>query len=91
MSTSMTPETDGHETLVPLDQVGVGQSVRIRQLSADPEVCCRLREIGLSEGRVIRLIACRSNIICQVCQARLALNNVLARLILVESVATAPF
>ncbi len=70
--------------LAPLDQVHAGKTVRIRQLCATPEVSCRLREIGFCEGQIIRLIACHTNIICQVCQARLALNNALARMILVE-------
>jgi Fe2+ transport system protein FeoA len=72
-------------TLSPLDQVKVGKAVRIRELCGTPEVTCRLREIGLGEGQIIRLIASHTNIICQVCQARLALNAMLARLILVES------
>ncbi len=73
--------------LSPLDQVNAGRTVRIRQLCASPEMSCRLREIGLGEGQIVRLIACRANIICQVCQARLALNNALARMILVEAIA----
>ncbi|HWY78700.1 MAG TPA: FeoA family protein [Verrucomicrobiae bacterium] len=70
--------------LAPLDRIHAGKTVRIRQLCATPDLCCRLREIGFCEGQFVRLIACHTNIICQVCQARLALNNALARLILVE-------
>ena len=73
--------------LAPLHSIKVGRSVRIRELCGSPEVSCRLREIGLHEGQIIRLIASHSNIICQVCQARLALNAALASLIMVESVA----
>ena len=73
--------------LSPLHQVAEGMAVRIRELSATPEVTCRLREIGLCEGQTIRLIARHTNIICQVCNARLALNSQLAGMILVEAVA----
>ncbi|HZQ47385.1 MAG TPA: FeoA family protein [Verrucomicrobiae bacterium] len=68
----------------PLHQVKAGKAVRIRELCGSPEVSCRLREIGLGEGQIVRLIASHANIICQVCQARLALNATLARMIMVE-------
>jgi Fe2+ transport system protein FeoA len=71
--------------LSPLHQVPEGRDVRIRELSATPELTCRLREIGLCEGQVVRLISRRSNIICQVCNSRLALNSQLAGMILVEA------
>jgi len=71
--------------LSPLHQVKEGREVRIRELSAPPEVTCRLREIGLCEGQIIRLVSRQSNIICQVCNARLALNSQLAGMILVEA------
>ena len=80
-------ESPSHARLSPLHEVAEGRCVRIRELSAAPEVTCRLREIGLCEGQIIRLIARHSNIICQVCNARLALNAALARTILVESLA----
>jgi len=72
-------------SLLPLHQIKAGRTVRIREICGSPEVSCRLREIGLHEGQIIRLIACHSNIICQVCNARLALNAMLAKLIMVES------
>jgi len=70
--------------LAPLHQVKAGKAVRIRELCSTPEVSCRLRELGLGEGQIVRLIASHTNIICQVCQARMALNAALARVILVE-------
>jgi Fe2+ transport system protein FeoA len=70
-----------------LSRVQTGVVVRIRRLCAAPEVQNRLREIGLCEDQVIRLITCRNNLICQVCNARLAISEQLARLILVEPVA----
>jgi Fe2+ transport system protein FeoA len=57
----------------------------VRELCGSPEVTCRLREIGLHEGAIIRIIASHSNIICQVCNARFALSTRLAELVMVES------
>ena len=71
--------------LSPLPRVPAGRTVRIRELCASPEVSCRLREIGLGEGQLVKLVACSANIICQVCNARLALNTKLAQMILVET------
>jgi Fe2+ transport system protein FeoA len=70
----------------PLNRVKAGVAVRIKQLCATPELQNRLREIGLCEDQVIRLITSQTNFICQVCNARLALSEQLARLILVEPV-----
>jgi Fe2+ transport system protein FeoA len=75
--------------LCPLNRVQTGVAVRIKQLCAAPEVQNRLREIGLCEDQVIKLITNHNNFICQVCNARLAISEALARLILVEP-ATAP-
>ena len=70
--------------LCPLSRVQTGVAVRIRQLCATPEMQCRLREIGLCEDQVVRLITNRSSFICQVCNSRLALSEQLASLIMVE-------
>jgi plasmid rolling circle replication initiator protein Rep len=45
-----------------------------------------LREIGLGEEQVIRLVTSQANFICQVCNARLAISSQLAQMILVERV-----
>jgi ferrous iron transport protein A len=73
----------------PLDQVRAGMTVRIRRLGADPGVSQRLREIGLGEGQLVRLIAKSSSLICQVCNSRLALSSAVAAQILVEPVVPA--
>ena len=70
----------------PLDQVRAGMTVRIRRLGADPGVSQRLREIGLGEDQLVRLIAKSSSLICQVCNSRLALSSAVAAQILVEPV-----
>ena len=61
-----------------------GVAVRIKQLCAAPEVQARLREIGLCEDQIIKLVTSQANFICQVCNARLAISAQLAQLILVE-------
>jgi Fe2+ transport system protein FeoA len=71
----------------PLSGVEAGRAVRIKALSAPPEVTRRLREIGLVEQQVIRLLFRQSNLICLVCNARLALSTHLAQMIIVEPLA----
>lgn len=70
----------------PLDQVRAGMTVRIRRLAGDPGVRQRLREIGLGEDQLVRLVAKSANLICQVCNSRLALSSAVAAQILVEPV-----
>jgi len=67
-----------------LSRVRAGMLVRIKRLSAPPAVTQRLREIGLGEEQVIRLLVRQSNLICLVCNARLALSSQLAQMIVVE-------
>ena len=68
----------------PLSRVKAGVAVRIKQLCAAPEVQNRLREIGICEDQIIKLLTSRNNFICQVCNARLAISEQLAKVILVE-------
>jgi Fe2+ transport system protein FeoA len=68
----------------PLSRVQPGTAVRIKALSAPPEMNRRLREIGFGEDQVVRLLLRRSNVICLVCNARMALSWQLAQMILVE-------
>ena len=70
--------------LYPLSDVRAGVSVRIKQVSASPEITSRLREMGFCEDQKIRLISRQSNLICQVCHARLGISSQLAEKILVE-------
>jgi Fe2+ transport system protein FeoA len=69
-----------------LNRVKAGVAVRIKKLCASPEMQDRLREIGFCEERIIRLLTSHTNYICQVCNARLAISERLARLIMVEPV-----
>lgn len=70
----------------PLSKVKAGTTVCVRELAASPEVQDRLREIGLGEAQTIRLLTSEANIICQVCNARVAISQQLAEAILVEPV-----
>ena len=71
----------------PLSRVKAGVAVRVKQLCASPEMQNRLREIGFCEDQIIRLLTSHSNFICQVCNARLAISEQVAQLIMVEPVA----
>jgi Fe2+ transport system protein FeoA len=64
-------------------------AVRIKRLCASPEIQHRLREIGFCEEQVINLLTSQGSFICQVCNARLAISEQLAHLILVEPVGLA--
>lgn len=72
--------------LCPLNRVKAGVAVRIKQLCAAPETQHRLRELGFCEDHIIKLLTSQANFICQVCDARLAISEQLAKLILVEPV-----
>ncbi|HLH54659.1 MAG TPA: FeoA family protein [Verrucomicrobiae bacterium] len=70
----------------PLSRVQAGTTVCIKHLSAAPEMRERLRELGLCEDRQIKVVACESTFICQVCNARFGISEKLADSILVETV-----
>jgi len=72
--------------LCPLSRVRAGVAVRIKQLCAGPEMQNRLRELGFCEDQIIRLLTSQTNFICQVCNARLAISEQLAQIIMVEPV-----
>jgi Fe2+ transport system protein FeoA len=68
----------------PLSRVKAGTVVCIKELAASPELRVRLREMGFCEQQRIKLLSRHSNIICQVCNARLGISKQLAETILVE-------
>ncbi len=70
--------------LCPLSRVRAGVTVRIKQLSGSAELTHRLREIGFCEEQKIKLVSRQTNLICQVCHARLGISAELAEKILVE-------
>lgn len=83
---AQTKVTECKHSFCPLSRIKAGTAVRIKQLSASPDMSQRLREIGFCEEQIIRLVTSQSNFICQVCNSRLAISADLAQLILVEPV-----
>jgi len=73
-----------HPEICPLNEVKAGTSVRIKHLAASPDMTHRLRELGFCEEQQIKLVSRHSNLICQVCNARLGISPELAGTILVE-------
>ena len=72
---------EGHcagPSVCPLSHVAAGTTVCIKELVASPELRDRLRELGLGEEQRIKLLSSKANVICQVCNARLALSEKLA-------------
>jgi Fe2+ transport system protein FeoA len=78
------PKNEPRCEVCPLSCVRAGVAVRIKKLCATPEMQNRLRELGFCEDQIIRLLTSQTNFICQVCNARLAISEQLARIILVE-------
>lgn len=70
--------------MCPLSQVRAGTSVRVKQLLASPDLCQRLRELGLCEEQHIKLLLQDRSVVCQVCNVRLGLCGRLAEAIWVE-------
>ena len=71
-------------SICPLTRIIAGTAVRIKRVSASPEMTHRLRELGLCEEQQIKLLTRKPNLICLVCNARLAISHELAETILVE-------
>src|SRR5258708_38479988 len=76
--------------LCPLNRVKAGVAVRVKQLCATPQFADRLREIGFCEDAIVKLLTSHDNIICLVCNTRLALSEQLAQRILVEPISDRP-
>lgn len=69
-----------------LTDVPVGRRVRIAQLKSQPETCMRLRELGFCENAIVRCVhKGGGNIICEVCNTRIGLNQLIADSIYVSS------
>lgn len=72
--------------ICPLSQVAAGMVVCIKKLETSPETTDRLRELGFCEQQRIKLLRRHNGLICQVCNARLALSDQLAEAIFVEPI-----
>ena len=75
--------------LCPLSQVAAGTVVCVRELLTSSANRDRLRELGLGEDQRVRLVSRQNSVICQVCNARVALSEALAKAILVETISPA--
>lgn len=65
-------------------------AVRIRQLAGPPDICRRLREMGLMEDQRVKVLNRQDHFICKVCNARLGLSPALAHTIWVEPLSPEP-
>jgi len=84
MQAAETARDESRCQVCPLSRVKAGVAVRIKQLCASPEMQKRLRELGFCEDHIIKLLTSQANFICQVCDARLAISEQLAKVIMVE-------
>jgi Fe2+ transport system protein FeoA len=73
-----------HADTCPLSHVQAGVTVCIKELATEPDLTSRLREMGLGEERQVRLVSHATNIICEVCNARLGISRQLAEKIMVQ-------
>ncbi|MCA9408982.1 MAG: ferrous iron transport protein A, partial [Candidatus Omnitrophica bacterium] len=64
--------------------VGCGMCVRITHLTGDPDLCRRLREMGLCESESIFKVSQHGALICDVKNSRIALSKHIAQNIKVE-------
>ena len=69
------------DSVMTLNQVGVGCDVTIRQLSGPG--CDRLRDLGFCEQLQVRKLAGGRNLICSVCGTRMAISRELAEQVVV--------
>lgn len=73
-----------------LNRVKAGVEVRIKRICGTPEMQKRLRELGFCEDSIIKLLTSQTNLICQVCEARMAISEQIAKTILVEPLQLIP-
>lgn len=68
-----------------LAEIPAGTSVTISRLESHPETCLRLRELGFCENATIRCVTNGSSqLICEVCNAKVGLNFSTANSIIVN-------
>jgi len=78
---------NGDPFVCPLSRVVAGTAVRIKRLTAPPEITDRLRELGLAEEQQITILSRHPDLICLVCNARLGISAQLGDAILVQPIA----
>lgn len=77
-------------TALPMTVSRAGEEVRVCSVRTDEQQRRRLRELGVLEGRTVKIITNHDPLICQVGECRFGVCRRLARCILVEPVDTAP-
>ncbi len=70
--------------MVPLSALHAGDIVSISCLGCALDQACRLREMGCAEGATARVVSIRRDVILQIGDTRLAIDALLARMILVS-------
>lgn len=73
---------------LPLNKIGCGICARITHITAAPEICGRLQEMGICHSNIIRKISDHGSIVCEVGKSRLILSSELVQNIFVEEVAS---
>lgn len=71
---------------LPLSTTRAGDHVRICAVDDRDQQAQRLRELGMFEGRILRVVTNSDPLICQVGECRLGVCRRLARCVLVEPV-----
>lgn len=77
-----------HADPAPLSTQTSGEAVVVARV-VESEHACRLRELGLAEGRVVRVLSAADPMICLLDRARIALARRLAETIEVRRLAGA--
>jgi Fe2+ transport system protein FeoA len=70
--------------MIPLSALQAGDIVSISCLGCAMDQACRLREMGCAEGAMARVVSINKDVILQIGDTRLAIDSMLARMILVS-------
>ena len=62
----------------------MGATVCVKSLSASPEICAKLRALGICEKQEVKLLSRDGNFTCEVCDEKFDLNAEQAEAVLVE-------
>jgi ferrous iron transport protein A len=71
---------------MPLTELPAGSEGRVCELNGESNLCARLREMGFCESAIIQKVAGQKTLLCNVCNARIALSERAAQHIIVELV-----
>jgi ferrous iron transport protein A len=72
-----------------LTELPNGATGRVCELAGQPEVCQRLREMGVGESIIIERVSGQGTLLCHVSNTRLALSEGAAQHIVVELIRSA--